>query len=355
MPTRRPRYSGSLYRRGPVFQIQYFVDGVRFRESAKTTSKDEAAKLLAKRLAEVRAGESSKIKKTTVESIAELYLAGQRARWKPATVKWTSIIVKKHIVPAFGDRNPASLLLGDLDKFIAQKKDEKLSEPRINRFLVILKAILQYAVKNKVLREIPEFPPMFNELPHVRHGHIDEADWTFISLMIPDNEPWLRGMMTAAYTFGFRLGELTFMRVKQIDLERHTIILPAGSTKNSMERRVIMNPEGALTKLLADAVKNKPPDAYVFSRDERGSAPVRNFRVSWDRLIAACKIRTGSGKNGALLFHDLRRSAITRMADAGLSEHESMAVAGHLSSAVHRRYKQISDWNARKIAAKIDV
>jgi len=355
MPSRRPKYSGSLYRRGPVWQIQYFVDGVRFRESAKTTSKDEASKLLSKRLAEERAGESSKSKPSTVESISELYLAGQRARWKKETIKWTGIIVRKHIIPAFGSRNPASIILGDLDKFIAHKKEEGLSEPRINRLLVILKAILRYAVRNKVLRELPEFPKPFSEAPYVRTGHIDEADWFQLSLMMPDEEPWLRALMHAAWTFGFRLGELTYMRVKQIDLDRHTITLPTGSTKNSMPRRVVMNPDGQLTKLLADAVEGKSPEAYVFSRDERGSAPIRNFRVSWDRLVTACKIKTGSGKDGKLLFHDLRRSAITRMASAGLSESDSMSVAGHLSSAVHRRYKQISEWDARKIAAKIDV
>jgi hypothetical protein len=42
------------------------------------------------------------------------------------------------------------------------------------------------------------------------------------------------------------------------------------------------------------------------------------------------------------------------MAEAGLSESQSMAVAGHLSADVHRRYKIISEGTARDIAAMID-
>jgi integrase len=347
----RPRYSGSLYQRGGVWQMQWFVEGRRCRESAKTGSKDEAAKLLNIRLGEAREN-ARRVKPITVTALADLYLSGQKARWKPQTYKWTKIICDRHIVPAFGPRNPASILPGDLDKFVSQKKDEKLSESRINRLLVIFRAVLRYGVRNKVLREVPEFPKPFNEAIYVRTGHIEDVDFVFNLRPAIEDTPWLFALVLAAYQFGFRLNELLYMRVNQIDLLRHIITLPAGSTKNRMPRRTVMNPKATLHKLLEGLVKNKRPDQYLFSRDG-GSTPVRDFRHVWGNAVAG--ITTGSGKGGKLLFHDLRRSAITRMASAGLSEVESMAVAGHLSPAVHRRYKQISEGTAREIAARIDI
>ncbi|HKS83329.1 MAG TPA: site-specific integrase [Candidatus Acidoferrales bacterium] len=348
---RRPRYSGCLYKRGEVYQLQWVApDGTRHRESAKTTSKDEATKLLNKRLAESRAGES-KVKQTTVAALIELYLSAQKARWKAETYRWTRILCEKHLEPAFGARNPASIISGDLDRFISQKKDAAISESRINRMLVILKAILRYGVRNKVLREIPEFPKPFDERPYIHTGHIDDMDFIRICGATTDKELWLEAMIHAAYIFGFRRNELTYMRVNQIDLERKLITLPAGSTKNKMPRRIVMNPDGKLTKLLAKLVKGKSPNEYVFSRDG-GATPARDFRTTWNRVTAG--VTSGSGPGGKLHFHDLRRSAITRMASAGLTEQESMAIAGHLSSAVHRRYNQISEWDARIIAAKID-
>lgn len=352
----RARYSGSIYPRGPagILQIQYRdANGVMVRESAKTTSRDQAQKLLNKRLAEARAGET-KITQTTVSALADLYLNGQRARWKPETYKWTKIICENHIKPVFGPRSPASILPGDLDRFVSQKKEEKLSEPRINRLLVIFKAILRYGIRNKALRELPEFPKPFSEAPYVRSGSIDGADWFVLSNALQlEKTPWLEAMLWAAYTFGFRVGELTYMRVSQIDFVHHMITLPAGSTKNRMPRRIVMAPDGPVEKLLARETKGKRPEQYVFSRDG-GSTPVRDFRHVWNKMVKDAQITTGSGKDGKLLFHDLRRSAITRMREAGLTEEESMAVAGHLSVAVHRRYKQISEWDARQIAAKID-
>ena len=79
---------------------------------------------------------------------------------------------------------------------------------------------------------------------------------------------------------------------------------------------------------------------------------MRDFRLLWDRITSG--IKTGSGKNGKLHFHDLRRSSITRMHSAGISESDAQAIAGHLTTSVHRRYRQMSEWDAKRVAAKID-
>ena len=348
---RRPRYSGCIYKRGEVYQIQYVVNGRRRRESAYTTSKDEAAKLLKLRIGEA---EEKPVKETTVEALAELYLEAYRARWKPKTHSWATGLWKVHLKPVFGHRNPASILPGDIDVLVTKMKGAGISECFINRNMVILKAILRYGLRNKALTELPEFPPKFDERPYVRQGRLDSWDFLQFVGWVSEDEVWLQALVTAAYIFGFRRSELVYMQAGQIDLEKNTITLPAGTTKNRMPRKVVMNPKGPVAKLLKQCVKGKAPEAYVFSRDG-GSTPVRDFRVSFDKAAADAGIKTGSGKNGKLMFHDLRRSAITRMHSAGLSESESMAVAGHLTADVHRRYKILSEGAARAIAERIDI
>jgi integrase len=351
---RRPKFTGSVYPRGPIWQLQYFVDGQRFRESSKSTSKEEAQKLLNTRLSEARAGQR-KVKDTTMAALGKLYLEARAAYWKPKTAEWAKGIWTNHIEPVFGTRAPASILPGDIDAYVSKLKMAGVSDCYINRHLVILKAMLRYGVRSRVLREVPEFPDKFDERPFVHTGHLDSWDFITFCDQIPDNEPWLEAMVTAAFIFGFRKAELLYMRVSQIDFARHVITLPAGTTKNRMPRKVVLNAKSKLTKLLVAACKDKAPNAYVFSRDAKGSIPVRDFRVSFDRAATAAKITTGSGPNGKLHFHDLRRSAITRMDSAGLSETESMAIAGHLSADVHRRYKQLSEQTAREIASRIDI
>jgi len=353
MPKRRNRFSGSIYPRGPIWQLQYFVDGKRVRESAKTASKDEAQKLLNRRMAEAREHGAARLKSTTVAALAELYLQAQRPRWKPQTYEWANGIWTKHLEPVFGPRNPASILPGDIDVFVAKEKEDQYSEPLINRCLVVFKAILRYGVKNKALREVPEFPKQFDERPYVRQGHVTYWDFVSFVAQIPDDESWLEGLVTIAWTFGFRRAELVYMKVGQVDFERNRINLPVGSTKNKMPRTTFFNPKGQAGKLLRAMAKGKRGDHYLFSRDG-GSTPCRDFRVSFDRASTAAKISTGSGKDGKLMFHDLRRSAITRMDEEGLSETQSMKVAGHLTAAVHQRYKILSDNTAREIATRLD-
>jgi integrase len=335
-----------------VWQLQYFMDGRRFRESAKTSSKDEAQKLLNRRMSEAREG-AARMKPTTVAALAALYLQAQRPRWKTQTYEWANGIWTKHLEPVFGTRNPATILPGDIDIFVAKEKDDQYSEPLINRCLVVLKAILRYGVKNKALREIPEFPKQFDERPYVRQGHVTYWDFVSFVAQITDDEPWLEALVTVAWMFGFRRAELVYMRVGQVDFQRSRISLPTGSTKNKMARVTFFNTKGQVGKLLKAMAKGKHPEQYLFSRDG-GSTPCRDFRVSFDRASSAAKITTGSGNNGKLMFHDLRRSAITRMDEEGLSETQSMKVAGHLTAAVHQRYKILSENTAREIATKLD-
>jgi integrase len=352
---RRPRYSGCLLRRGRIFHLQYTIGGVRYRESAETDNREVAAKKLAAKIAAARTGNLPQ-KPTTCEALATLYMESMRARWKPHTYEWTEGLWRLHLSPTFSKRNPATILPADLDLHVAAEKKAGVSECFINRQLTILRAMLRFGARNKVLRleDIPEIRK-FDERPYIRMGAVDSADFMMLENQIPDEQEWLRLLCLLGYTFGFRKNELLFLRVKNVDLQRHVILLEIGSTKNRMPRRVFINPKGKIHKMLAQAVRGKSPEAYVISRDEKGSVPVRDFRTDWERIVRAASIRTGSGKENFLTFHDLRRTAIRNMAAAGIGEHEAQSLAGHLSVDVHRRYRALSESYLRELSAKIDL
>ena len=308
--------------------------------------------MLADKLAALHSGARPQ-KATTVGALAELYMKARAAYWRPKTIEHNHGIWNNYLRDEFGARNPASILPGEIEMYLSKLKAEGVSDCYCNRHMVLLKAILAFGVRNHALREMPEFPDKFSETQYVRQGYCDSADFHFHLIdRIPEDALWLETMVRLAYTFGFRKNELLNLRRRHVDLERHLILLDGANTKNRMPRKIVLNPSGAAHKLLEKCCAGKSPEAYVISRDAKGSIPIRDFRNDWDKISAG--IATGSGPGGALFFHDLRRSAIRNMAEMGIMEHDAMVLAGHLSADVHRRYRGLSESYLREISARID-
>ncbi len=86
------------------------------------------------------------------------------------------------------------------------------------------------------------------------------------------------------------------------------------------------------------ARKAHPECAYIF---HRAGEPIREFRKAWR---TACKAAGVAG----LRFHDLRRTAVRNMVRAGVSQAVAMAVSGHKTDNVFRRYDITSDEDLRR-------
>jgi integrase len=159
------------------------------------------------------------------------------------------------------------------------------------------------------------------------------------------SNPMIRWIFEVAVETGMRSSEITSLRRSQIELERRIVRLP--DTKNNTPRTV------PLTKVAVDALREalsnpiRPIDTDLVFFGEPGKDGKRrpyNFNKVWQRIKqeVGCK---------DLRFHDLRHEAVSRLVEGGFSDMEVMAVSGHKSTQMLKRYTHL---RAEDLVARLD-
>jgi integrase len=79
------------------------------------------------------------------------------------------------------------------------------------------------------------------------------------------------------------------------------------------------------------------PDSYVFpggkARHYNPSKPMVTLKTAWRNVLRKADVK--------IRLHDLRHTTITKLAESGAGDETIMAIAGHVSRAMLRRYAHI--------------
>jgi integrase len=133
-----------------------------------------------------------------------------------------------------------------------------------------------------------------------------------------------------AYLSSWRKNEIATL--KWGDVDKDTIRLRAEDAKDRRPRTLPI--AGAeLVELIERRKKTRVVNgntlsAFVFHREGN---PILEFRRAW---ASACKKAELSGRN----FHDLRRSAVVNLIDAGVPVVTAMSLSGHSTFSMFKRY-----------------
>jgi integrase len=136
---------------------------------------------------------------------------------------------------------------------------------------------------------------------------------------------------------------------RQVDWPGRTIRLDPGTTKSGDGRTFPFTTaiEALLTAQWAEHERLKKTGRIVPLVFHRNGKAIRHVRNAW---MNAC---TAAGIPGRLL-HDMRRSAVRNLERDGVSRSAAMAMVGHKTEAIYRRYAIVDSGALRDAAAKID-
>jgi integrase len=177
------------------------------------------------------------------------------------------------------------------------------------------------------------------EEPPPRQGIISESQFAEI---VDKLTPWAIPAITAIKITVWRVRAILSWRVSDVDLEKGFLVLDHRSSKNRTEYNWPLIGElgdllaAQLAQIQREERRLRRTIVRLFHRDGK--------RIPYDALLDAWKLATKKAGLPGKLMHDFRRTAATRLdSTPGISRTVAMALLGHKTDIMFRRYIQSHD------------
>ncbi len=345
---------GGLILRGRIWWCQFYQDGRQVRMSTKTHVRSEALAFLRKAMdfrdkGEVPATDVKKLRYADLrQALIDSYVALGNKSLKERADGTETIPGLKALDDFCGfklepkgdgkivvtDRGvTATQLTTDFARrFVRERKTDGVGNAAINRGLGALRRMLNLAKREKKIHDVPFIE--FQKEPPARKGFLELDKFNELIGLLPTH---LRPLVTFLYYDGVRIGEALQIEWSQVNLDARTIRLEEEQTKGD-EARTLPLPSVLITMLN----EVTPKSGRVFDGT--------NLRKEWVTACAAAQLGTLTEVEGrrydplysGLTLHDLRRSAVRNLVNAGVPERVAMKITGHKTRSVFDRYHIVS-------------
>ena len=350
--------TGSIYtpREGGVVMLKWRDEkGILHRESARTTDKVEARRLLKVKLGKLADGQPNTPGRLTWEQAIELLADNATAK---RIKSWSHVAtrLRLHLTPHFGH-----LLMNDITgemitKFAVGRLRAGAKPAEINRELAVIKRMFRVAVENGRLHHRPLFT-MLPEDDNVRQGFFEDDEFAAFLDALP---AWMHGPCTLAFFTGWRFhDEVLSLQWKQVDRRTQQLrlfrsksgsrvisyrMMPALAAviETAWQEHEALKAEG---KIIPHVFHDHgEPLCQLNGREGmRWTSPVRR---AWN----AARKATGLLEK---MPHDFRRTAARNLILAGVSESRAMKITGHKTASVFKRYDIVNTQDVDESFAKL--
>lgn len=331
---------GSIFPRNGIYHMQWYEAGRARQQTTKTSDRRAALKMLGQKLEEAERKAASGGSKLLVKDLLQELLS-EYGRLNRKSLYDTRIRVDGKLMAHFGGMKAVEVGEREINCFIDLHRVD-LEDSTINRYLSALRTAYSIARRQGILDYSPHIPILRED--NVRQGFVNQDQYETLRKALPDH---LRAVFVVGYHTGARRGELLRVRIADVDFASKEIKIPGRATKNSSPKTIPIYGDmaAALEMQIAWVRKHWPRCPWLFVW--RGKRLLSLTQKAWRTATKA------AGLPG-LIFHDLRRSAIRNMEQAGIPRSVAMAISGHKREDVYRRYDIATGRDIQAAAAKLE-
>jgi integrase len=291
------------------------------------------------------------------------WLKGREGRVAPSTLRIGKMAIA-HLAPAFGDK----LLCDIAPRNIEAYQQGRLREGAQGRTINIeVQALAQILKANKCWQHLAGEIRSLRERKGIGRALTPEEESLLLARCTTTDSACYTATVLALNST-MRKDEIRKLRWNQVDLFEGILTVGKSKTEAGTGRVIPLNP--AARRALADWGNRFPghkPEHYVFpwceSRIIDLTEPTKGWRTAWRTATRAvecpkcgllqrptkscqndkCKADMHDVKSplAGLRFHDLRHTAITKLAESQASDQTIMAIAGHVSRQMLEHYSHI--------------
>lgn len=338
---------GSIYKRGSIFWIKYYRNGIPMRESSESEKETLARSLLRQREGDIERGLpiTPRTNRVSFEELAADVVSDYDVNGK-RSLRDVTRYFEMHLNPYFEGWKAVHINTTQVRNYIKHRQAQGAKNASINRELSALKRGFKLAAEAGKLTIKPTIHMLQED--NVRVGFFEPERFEAVRARLPEV---LRGLVTFAYITGWRVpSEVQPLQWRQVDFAAGQVRLDAGTTKNGEARQFPFT--AALRSVLEaqwDYMRRIEREQgiicpWVF---HRAGKPIKVFRKVWAR---ACR---DAGCPG-MIRHDFRRTAVRNLVRAGIPERVAMTMTGHKTRSVFERYNIVSEGDLTDAAKRLD-
>ena len=226
------------------------------------------------------------------------------------------------------DKNVKKITKADLAALRTTLQREGRSNGGINRIMSVINTVLRELVDNEIIDKQPKLKALpENNQRKEFYTPQNIADMVKVSREVFYNHELADAILFGVYT-GCRQANLLNLKVQDVDF--HNSLITFRDTKHGEDHIIDIHPE--LVELLKVRCANEP-----------GSAKVFHFTNKDELWNAFKKVRNLVGLSDKYVWHSLRHTTGTWLAERGVPIQTIAKVLGHKTLEMSQRYTKITD------------